>query len=199
MDGLSWNNSYIDKFKDNLEYLGIGSCNLFEEDAKRIIFNIRPLYPGLAKLCLYDNSIRSLQNIGTVAKELTINGPISSNLQCLYIDTNPVSSNLSSPETTDHAAMVCLLETFQRLHQIRFEADAIRGTIRGHTIFTFSSTIKYWTMINEGGRFLVDGGTSGDNNEQQQQHISLNLWSNVLERAYNKKKNATPMFYLLRH
>ena len=95
--------------------------------------------------------------------------------------------------------MVCLLETFQRLHQIRFEADAIRGTIRGQTIFASSSTIKYWTMINEGGRFLVDGGTSGDNNEQQQQQISLNLWSNVLERAYNKKKNATPMFYLLRH
>ena len=64
MDGLSRNNSFIDKFKDNLEYLGIGSCNLIEEDAKRIIFNIRPLYPGLAKLCSYDDSIRSLQNIG---------------------------------------------------------------------------------------------------------------------------------------
>ena len=195
MDGLSRNNSFIDKFKDNLECLGIGSCNLIEEDAKRIIFNIRPLYPGLAKPCLYDNCIRSLQNIGTVAKELTINGPISSNLQCLYIDNSPVSSNLISLETTDYAAMVCLIKTFQRLHQIRFKAD----TIRGHTIFAFSSTIKYWTMINEGGRFLVDGGTSGDNNEQQQQQISLDLWSNVLERAYNRKKNATPMFYLLRH
>lgn len=56
--------------------------------------------------------------------------------------------------------------------------------------------------MNEGGRFLVDGGTSDDHNEQQQQQhqqISLNLWPNVLERAYNKKKNATPMFYLLRH
>ena len=80
MDGLSRNNSFIDKFKDNLEYLGIGSCNLIAEDAKRIIFNIRPLYPGLAKVCSYDTSIRSLQNIGTVAKELTINGPILSNL-----------------------------------------------------------------------------------------------------------------------
>ena len=91
--------------------------------------------------------------------------------------------------------MVCLIKTFQRLHKIRFKAD----TIRGHTIFAFSSTIKYWTMINEGGRFLVDGGTSGDNYEQQQQQISLNLWSNLLQRAYNKKKNATPMFCLLRH
>ena len=80
MDGLSRNTSFIDKFNDNLEYLGIGSCNLIAEDAKRIIFNIRPLYPGLAKPCLYDNCIRSLQNIGTVAKELTINGPILSNL-----------------------------------------------------------------------------------------------------------------------
>ena len=112
MDGLSRNTSFIDKFKDNLAYLEIGSCNLIEEDAKSIIVNIRPLYPGLAKVCSYDTRIRSLQNIGTVAKELTINGPISSNLQCLYIDDNPVSSNLSSPETTNHTAMVCLIKTF---------------------------------------------------------------------------------------
>jgi hypothetical protein len=47
-DGLTQNDVFLDKFKDNLECLGIGSCNLIEEDAIFVIFNIRPLYPGLA-------------------------------------------------------------------------------------------------------------------------------------------------------
>jgi hypothetical protein len=66
------------------------------------------------------------------------------------------------------------LRTFQRLHKIRYEEN---------NASTYLSIIDYWTMLNQGGRFLVDGGTSQDNNvqhqqRQQQQQISLNFWPN---------------------
>jgi hypothetical protein len=190
MDGLSRNDSFFTKFRNKLTNLAFVICNLIEEDLRKITFDIRPLYPKLARINMrYNNNIQSLQIIGTAAEALSLNGSISSNLIHLCLNDNPVFMNLKSPETPNHAAMVSLLQTFQRLHKIRYEEN---------NASTYSSIIDYWTMLNQGRRFLVDGGTSSNDNEQQRQ-ISLNLWPNVLERAYNKQKNSTPMFYLVRH
>lgn len=172
------------RFK-NLRSIAFARCGLDEEDTNRILFGVAPMYPELDLLCLRANDIRSLKLLGESAAASTRknnnNGPARSKLGCINLHGNPVFSNLSSPETHDHAAAVCLLKAFQRLKKI--------GGAPGCSAPT--PEIAYWASVNEGGRFLVDGGS------RPGERISVNLWPSVLERAYKKTKDATPLFYLL--
>lgn len=185
IDGLS-RPEFVNRFK-NLRSIAFARCDLVEEDVNRILFDIvTPLYPELDMLCLRANNIRSLVLLGESAASLTKkSGPVCSKLESINLYGNPVYSNLSSPETNDHAAVVCLLKTFQRLKKIG-------GGTPGGGNAAPTSKIAYWTSVNEGGRFLVDGGSN-----PEERDIAVNLWPNVLERAYKKTKDPTPLFYLL--
>jgi hypothetical protein len=108
MNGLLQNGLFIEKFKDSLESILFIYCNLIEEDLLSIMFDMRPLYAKLSILDLSNNNVEGLHTIGSAAKVLKKNDPISSKLECLYLDNNPALNNLNSPETPDHDAMVCI-------------------------------------------------------------------------------------------
>jgi hypothetical protein len=130
----------------------------------------------------------------------------SSELRTLCLAGNPCFSNLktTSSSSLDHSVVISLLKYFKRLQWLgHTQESSIRPT----------SEIDYWTKINRGGRFLVDGGGGGSNNADSDgggKMLPLNLWPKVLERSYRTSfgvpyhtttggtYDATAMFYLIR-
>jgi hypothetical protein len=78
--------------------------------------------------------------------------------------------NLEDSVSSDHVAAISLLKSFNRLSFLGHSKDTSKPT----------SEIEYWTKINRGWRFLVDGTGNAANGKM----LPLNLWSKVLERAY---------------
>ena len=108
--------------------------------------------------------------------------------------------NLEDSVSSDHVAAISLLKSFNRLSFLGHSKDTSKPT----------SEIEYWTKINRGWRFLVDGTGNAANGKM----LPLNLWSEVLERAYRTSnggpyastlpgerdptRDATTVYYLIR-
>jgi hypothetical protein len=178
------NEIFRDKFKDKLQSLNFSECNLTEEDARYVIFDIvQPFYARLCGLLLWKNDIQSIQSLGTAAKNLTkvINGPITSNLYNLNIEDSPVFENLKSPETTDHNAAVCLVKSFPKL----FAFSNIRESLQ------VSSIINYQAMINLSElRYLLEDGNNGDGHGTR-----LSIWPYVIHRVYESTNKDPNLIY----
>jgi hypothetical protein len=190
---------------NNLRKLRIQDCGLFEVDIKTIIFDLLPLYPNIVSLNFYKNKIESLQNIGiemaTKMKNSNSNSNSSSELRTICLAGNPCFTYLKTTLSSDHSVVISLLKYFKRLRWLgHTKEESIRPT----------SEIEYWTKINRGGRFLVDGGGGGSNDADSDgggKMLPLNLWPKVLERSYRTSIGAAPytithdataMFYLIR-
>ena len=147
---LQDNEAFIEKFKDKLSMISFCRCNLNEDDARVIIFNIKPLYPRLAGINLKNNNIEGLERIG---KEVRETPPTNNNwLSKIYLEDNPCVSNLNDPESPDSTAMIFLLKYQQSLCNI----DSANVTI------AYSPFIDYWLIMNRSGlRYLVDDGHGG--------------------------------------
>ena len=187
MEGLI-QNEFRDKFKDKLFCLDFSKCNLTEEDASYVIFNVvQPFFTRLGGLSLSQNNIQSIRSLEKSAKNLTKigNGPITSNLQCLYMKENPVFENLKSPETTDHNVAVCLVKSFPKLYAF--------GGIEHY--LQVSSIINYQTMINRSElRYLLEDGNNGDGHGTR-----LSIWPYVIHRVYEStNKDPNSIYSLLR-
>ena len=188
MEGLLQNKSFRDKFKDKLFCLNFSKCNLTEEDASYVIFNIvQPFFTRLSGLSLSQNDIQSIQSLGKSARNLTKtrHGPITSNLRCLYIQENPVFENLKSPETTDHNVAVCLVKSFPKLYVF----SGIEHYLQ------VSSIINYQAMINLSElRYLLEDGNNSDGHGTR-----LSIWPYVIHRVYKSTdKDPNSIYSLLR-
>jgi hypothetical protein len=169
-----------DKFKDKLQSLDFSKFNLTEEDARYFLSDVvQPIYTGIFYLYLLGNDIQSIQSLGTAAK--TMNGPITSNLQCLNIDENPVYENLKSPESTDHKAAVCLAKSFPKLWAFSWEDSKTL------------SFMNYQTMINFCDlRYLLEDGKGNGGTR-------LSLWPYVIHNVYEMtSKDPNTIYYFLR-
>jgi hypothetical protein len=188
MEGLLQTEIFRDKFKDQLFCLNFSECNLTEEDASYVIFNIvQPIFTKLSGLSLTQNDIQSIQSLGNSAINLTKtgNGPITSNLRCLYIEENPVFENLKSPETTDHNVAVCLVKSFPTLCEFSDREENLQ----------VSSIINYQAMINRSElRYLLEDGNNGDGDGTR-----LSIWPYVIHRVYESTdKDPNSIYSLLR-
>ena len=167
---------FIEKFKHTLQSITFNNCNLNEDDAREIIVNITPLYSRLSVVNLQNNNIEGLKTIAAVVRETP---PANNNLRGLILNGNPVSRHLNDPNSSDHAAMMCLLKYHTRLSVIR-------------TTLTYSSLIDYRLMMNASGlRYLVDDGHGGTRRS--------GILPLVMDHAYNKREqDPTTLFNFLR-
>jgi hypothetical protein len=185
----------------NLKVLEFPHCGLYEDDAMTVILYLLPLYPTIIKLFLDRNEIESLKTIGETATKIENSIYSISNLTSICLNCNPCFTNLKTPTSPDHSAVISLLKHFKQLSWLGHSKETIRPT----------TEIEYWTKINRGGRFLVDGRYNVDG-----KMLPENLWPKVLELAYRKSNggphavnfsgveddpthDATAMFYLIRN
>jgi hypothetical protein len=185
----------------NLKVLQFSNCGLVEEDTSTITFDLLPLYPTIDHLFLDRNKIESLKTIGEAATKIEDSISSISNLKNICLAGNPCFTNLKTPTSPDHIAVISLLKHFKQLSWLGHSKETIRPT----------TEIEYWTKINRGGRFLVDGRYNVDG-----KMLPENLWPKVLELAYRKSNggphavnfsgveddpthDATAMFYLIRN
>lgn len=150
----------------HLQYLHLRNSGLLEEDLKQIISDLLPVHPMIEGLSIPDNDIGSLQTI----KDMALVRPPNNTLRFLMLTGNPCFFNLEDSVSSDHVAAISLLKSFNRLSFLGHSKDTSKPT----------SEIEYWTKINRGWRFLVDGTGNAANGKM----LPLNLWSKVLERAY---------------
>jgi len=156
MTSLQNNEAFLDQFQNKLEIVSFANCNLNEDDAREIIFDINPLYSRLVCIDLEENNIRSLETIATVVREIppaNDNPLLPSNLRFLSLKGNSFFDNLKVPESSDSAAMIDLLRYHPSLCQIGRHTDE---TIR------YLPMIDYLLMMNRSGlRYLLDDGHGG--------------------------------------
>jgi hypothetical protein len=199
----------------NLRKLRIQDCGIIEVDMEVIVFDLLPLYPDIISLNFHKNKIESLRRIGVkMATKLKMRNSnsdsnSSSGLRSFCLAGNPCFPNLKTTSSLDHSVVIYLLKHFKRLQWLgHTQGSSIRPT----------SEIEYWTKINRGGRFLVDGGGGCNNADSDggKKNLPLNLWPKVLERSYRTSLilgakpyttttttggtayDATAMFYLIR-
>jgi len=186
MTSLQNNEAFLDQFQNKLEIVSFANCNLNEDDAREIIFDINPLYSRLVCIDLEENNIRSLETIATVVREIppaNDNPLLPSNLRFLSLKGNSFFDNLKVPESSDSAAMIDLLRYHPSLCQIGRHTDE---TIR------YLPMIDYLLMMNRSGlRYLLDDGHGGT-------RLS-GILPHVMNHAYiQRQQDPTTIFTLLR-
>ena len=115
---LQDNEVFIDVFQYKLVNVSFISCNLNEDDARSILFDIKPLYPRLVYIDLQNNNIEGFETVGTAVRETplaTINPLLPSRLKVLLLTGNQFLRNLNDPKSPDNIAMILLLKYHQLL------------------------------------------------------------------------------------
>ena len=105
---------------NKLENLLLIDCDLVEDDAERLLFGLQDEFPNLKTLSLCRNKIESIDSIGHAAgiaakARKEGNNQVSTTLKRLNLSENPFFANLKDSKSSDHAAAMSLLDSFERL------------------------------------------------------------------------------------